>query len=403
MIKFKPDMLRVEIYDMKSCTTALGGSMRIVKDGAEDEACTRIPVPLAVARQFKVRYKTSKYIKPVLVAAVYYGESIIALERHPLGCMGERFSESLDGTMKEWSPTVSRNIDNIIIPLTTGLAARHDWYFDGRYMFTVGAKLDEAIYKSKYLTKDGLFRIVEVQAIGLHELPGEDWKLEPATRTCMAFRARNGQYAISPPIWKDVSSVGKAKIAKSGYEGDNITERQLDFDKVDAACAVNISFALKAAAELSTHFGFEAIEPLDLPSLMIRLNTVNLPRVAPEVKATFDSGIKFTHALAWLLGYAQRAEDMETYAVIRSLLKYLTTKGMFFRKSFDGANIFKKGVTIESIPLRSKDEAIEAAKSMTLEETLEMIKNRMSHAGREGNVIGGVLAVDDDDGSSTVH
>jgi len=79
MIKFKPDMLRVEIYDMKSCTTALGGSMRIVKDGAEDEACTRIPVPLAVARQFKVRYKTSKYIKPVLVAAVYYGESIIAL------------------------------------------------------------------------------------------------------------------------------------------------------------------------------------------------------------------------------------------------------------------------------------------------------------------------------------
>ena len=407
MIKFKADMVRIEIYQMKSCTTALGGSIRVVDEEAstpEKEEIRRIPVPLAVARQFKVRYNTVKYIQPVLVAAVYYGDSIISLERHPLGCMGARYSEGLDGTMKEWTPQSKIDIENNILPMLRGTNAKHDWYFDGRYMFNLGMKADEAVNRGTYLTRDGKFRIIEVQAIALHELGGDSWKLEAVDRTCLAYKAANGRHAISPPIWKDVSGVGRAKIAKNGYESEeNMTERELDFDKVDSACAVNISFALKAAADLSEHFGFDAIEPLDLPTLMLRLNTVNLPKVPKEVKATFDSGMKFTHALAWLLGYAGRADTMESYATVRALLKYLTSKGLFFRDAFSAKRIYKKGVDINDIPLRNKDEAIQAAQKLTLEDQLEILKNRSNRAGREGNVIGGVLINDEADDEVTVH
>lgn len=403
MIKFEASKVRVDIVELKSCTTALGGSVSIVDTEAstpEREVYKRIPVPLAVARQFKVRYKTSKYIQPVLTAVVYYGDSVFALERHPMGCMGTRFTESLDGTHKEWVPESKRVLDEHIFPLLRGPRAK-DWFFDGRYMFSLPYSPEESVSRGKYLTKDGKFKIIEVEAIGLHQLGGEKWELEPAPRTCLAYKAASGKFAISPPIWKDVSGVGQAKISKTGYEKeDQETTKQLDFDKVNDVCAVNLSFALKAAADLSEHFGFDAIEPLNLPELMVRLNTVNLPKVPKEVKATFDSGIAFTHALAWLLGYAGRAETMEAYATVRALLKYLTTKGLFFRSAFAASNVYKKGVNIEDIPLRNKDEAILAAQKLTLDDQLAILRNRSTRRGRtptstEGNVVGGVLLNDD--------
>lgn len=405
LIKFDIKQLRTELYWVKSLSTALGGSVRIVDEErttAEGfEFYNRISVPLAVIRQFKKQYKTTKYIRPCLMAITYYGDRAIALERHPAGCMGNRFSESRDGTMQEWRPASVYNIENIIGPLV-GLnvdtyaveksgsvtnavlvKAKRQWYFDGRYMFSFKKSIDETVAEAEKLSSDGRFRTIEVDAIGLHELQ-DVGKTQVAQRSCMVYVAQNGEYAISPPIWKHTHSVRMARVASS--EGASGSEREMNFDKVDEAVAVNLSFALKAAAELSEEFGFDAIEPLNLPQLMIKLNTINLPKIPSEVKDTFDSGIQFTHALAWLLGFARRCETLETYATIRSLLKYLTASGVYFRQSFSAEGIFQKGHNLDSVPQLSVQDALTSAKALSVAKRLDILRNANNYRARNAAI-----------------
>ncbi len=404
MIEFDINKLRVETYKVKALTTALGGSISVLDEEvstADNEVYHRVPVPMSVVRAFQVKHKTVKYLRPVLTAVAFYEDRAIALERHPAGCMGERWVSQLDveargrldGVMKQWIPEIEHNIDTVIRPLIEKSETKY--YFDGRYIFTFDDKMTtkQAIDKGCHLSKDGRFRVVDVEAIGMHKLE-EKRKLAPVGRTCLAYVAAGGQFAISPPIWKDARSVGEAKIKGVGHSGEG--EREFNFDTVDGHCSVNISFALRAAKELSKEFGFEAIEPLNLPGLMVRLNTVNLPKVPSEVKDTFDSGMKFTHALAWLLGFARRCEDLNTYASIRALLKYLTSNGLFLKSVFDPKNIFKDGHDLETIPQLSKKEALEA--EISLSDRLDMIRkaaNRRQPTG--GNVVAGVLHNDEDD------
>jgi len=411
MIKFDIDKLRVETYYVKSLTTALGGAIRVVDEEVSTEGHEvyhRIPVPLAVVRRFKTTYKTLKFLSPCLVAVTYYENRAIALERHPLGCRGERETQGLRG-MTRWVPKSEKNINDIIRPLVQPIKYKpkiYNWYFDGRYIFTFERpnkkkdeerwlSSDDAVKKATFLSADGRFRCVNVQAVGLHKIDEQD-TLEMADRTCLAYVANNGAHAISPPIWKDARQVGEAKIKGSHSERNGEgSSREMNFDKVDQFCAVNISFALKAAAKLSKEFGFEATEPLNLPQLMIRLNTVNLPRVPSEVKDTFDSGMKFTHALAWLLGFARRCETLETYATIRSLLKYLTSNGLYFKQAFSPKNIFEKGMNLDSIPVISKKEALEGANLLSLDDRLKIIRKQQEKTQR-GNVVSGTTMYNDD-------
>lgn len=406
MIEFDINKLRVETYKVKALTTALGGSISVLDEEestSDKEIYHRIKVPMSVVRAFQVRHKMMKYIRPCLIAVAFYEDRAIALERHPAGCMGERWERQIDKTTglrdkveivtSQWIPTLEYNINKVIRPL---VEANTKWFFDGRYIFSFDKGTPaEAVKKGKFLSKDGKFRCLDVNAVGLHKLE-DKVKLDIAARTCLAYVAKNGQYAVSPPIWKNASAVGRAKI-KGVQEVRSEGERDFSFDKVDGQCAVNISFALKAAKELSNEFGFEAIEPLNLPGLMVRLNTVNLPKVPSEVKDTFDSGMQFTHALAWLLGFARRCHNLDTYASIRSLLKYLTSNGLFLKSAFDPTNIFKAGHDLETIPQLSKKEAFEA--KVSLEEQLRIIADQRASrvdTTAPGNVVGGVLHNDED-------
>ena len=413
MIKFDINKVRVETYYVKSLTTALGGAIRIVDEEVstdEREVYHRLPVPMAVVRAFKKRYDTVKYLRPCLIAVTYYEDRVIALERHPAGCMGEReyihtrraAKNGVDAITEKriWTSVSERNIEKVLRPF---IEKHGDWYFDGRYMFSFGKTVhgkyftaEEAVHIGDFLTQDGRFRCVDVNAIGLHEISNsEKFRNLTHDRTCLAYVAKNGVFSISPPIWKNARQVGEAKIKGTHKEATN---REMNFDRVDQFCAVNLSFALKAAKDLSKEFGFEAIEPLNLPHLMVQLNTVNLPRVASEVKDTFDSGLKFTHALAWMLGFARRCEDLDTYARIRGLIKHLTSNGLYFRQIFDPKNIFKEGHDLDSIPLKTKEEALQGFETMSIEDRLEIIRNHRTHNDRGGNVVAGTgLFVDDDE------
>lgn len=360
MIKYDHSKLSVEIVRLKSVTTAMGGSISIIdetRSGEKKEVMTRIIVPMSVARSFiMASRKITKYLKPIYVAVIRYQNNVVALEGHPLGGFGLLESEQLDGTMKRWEPTSQYNIDHSLRDKTS--VGGYEWYFDGRYVYTFPNSQTEAeaVRNGDHLSADGKFRKVNVEAIDLQTIGNRNETVTLAPRTCLAFLTSNGAHAISPPIWKDLSDVGMTqfkKEAKASEDAPLVEDKNAmrhNFDRIDESMSVNLNFILHAGREIGTTFGYEYVEPLQLPRLMVELHTVNLPTIPHQIKSTYDSGIKFSHAVAWLLGLTRRANTLETHIMMRSLMKYLTKRGLFRNNVFNAEQVFKDAKTITDVP-----------------------------------------------------
>ena len=149
------------------------------------------------------------------------------------------------------------------------------------------------------------------------------------SRSCLCYFSQN-KYSITPPIWKTLDSIGNNTMKKA--EGE-VIKLSAQFDKVDANMAVNLQFAISCGKALTSQFGYQIIEPLQLPKLMIQLNTVNLQSIAPEIRNTYDIGLTFKHAFAWLLGINAGITTYDEMITMRSVFRYLTTSGVFNKSS----------------------------------------------------------------------
>lgn len=361
MIPFVADQLFVEHVYLKSVTTALGGSIQVVDDERstpEQDVYKKIKAPMAVVRKFvEDNKKISRYLKPVLTAVTYYGDHVVALERHPYNVDGDLI-ENLAGELVHWVSHSEHNIDKYVAKLTLN----DGWFIDGTYIYTFS---DNDMNTAESISADGKFKSVNVRAYKLASIHDSSKMSSPEDRTCLLYTAAKGQRAMSPPIWKSLSGVGGKALAMTEDEDTGMAHTDAlgvvtgnhQFDRINETLAVNLAFALTAGKKISDVFGYDSIEPLGLDELMVQLRTVNLPRVAKEVKQTFDSGMPFTHAVAWLLGLTTRAESLDGYIVLRSLLKYLTTKGIYRKNSFLPSAVYRPDQSQDNVPMMSIEEA----------------------------------------------
>jgi hypothetical protein len=348
MFAFDPAKLTFETARLKSITTALGGSARIVADStSEKETYDKIDIPMAVARIFQKEAKSSKFLNPLLVCLTKYDGEVVAVEKHENGASGEEFSEGLSGDLVRWISKSESTWKSRVLPIiqTSG----RDWMFDGVYAYTYKqTNQTEAARNGKFLTADGQFRVVDVSAIKLSDLPIRE-DIEPGDRASLSFVASTGETVITPPIWKDLAGAGSSKIDDA--------DDTFQFDEIDSQLAVNLQFILTAGSTIGDAFGFQSIECLQIPRLMINLRTVNLCKIEKSVKQTYASGMSFKHIAAWLMGMMYRATSFEQMKAVRSLLKQLTTKGVFRNDLFRQELIFKKDKTMDNVTMKTKDEA----------------------------------------------
>jgi hypothetical protein len=371
MIKFDPALLTIDVVQLKSVTTALGGSITVVdevKSTPGKEVTRRMKVPMAVTRHFlQHTHKRTKYLKPVYTALVKYGTLVVGMESHPLSSMGELISDGVFGPTR-WIPKCEANIKDVIKPLIE--QSDRDWFFDGRYAYSFdGGSTNEAVRNGEHLTQDGSFRKVIANTLDLQNLSGVK-QVKADERSCLAFVTAQGAGVISPPIWKNLSEVGATQMSKAGATPDEDGEDDDDessdvpnnikysFDKIDETLSVNLNFALKAGKEIGGTFGYDRVEALRLPQLMVELCTVNLPNIPASVKATYCIGLKFTHTICWLLGMSRSAHTLENYMVVRSLMKHLTKKGIFRKNVFSAERIFKGAQTVDNVPFLKLDELL---------------------------------------------
>lgn len=349
MFQFDRSKLSVTYNQMKSCTTALGGSMHIIDPEAPEgsETLIKVDVPFAVMRKFVHETKITKYIKPVEIAVLRYNGQVVSIERDlATGILNQGVGERWTSKMETF---VNDHLDNRLDNFT--------WYFDGRYIFNIEDDVLNQLRSDDWehcISDDRTFRTMQVNCIDMYECN------KPVFKTGIVLEERgviayvNGDaFCVTPPIWKNVDAIGSS----GAMEVDPASEREdyLDMtrgvstsqerfavliDLLDKNFNLNLNFTLNSAKAISNIFGFDAVEPLQLPEIMLELSTVNIPALPKSIKSTFCIGLKPSHALTWLMGLLNQTETLEDYIAIRAVIKYLTTKGMFHSKSTQKTNVF---------------------------------------------------------------
>lgn len=389
MIPFKIEKLKIEHMYIKQVSSALGGMITVLDDKkskkAGREMFSKIKIPHQLARHFKKQYTVSKYLKPVLSAVTFYRDHVVAIERHPLGNLGKKTTTGLFGEV-EWISDSEHNLDTIILPLHL----RNEFFIDGTFLYTIN---QADVKAAESLSKDGRFKAVKVKSWKLMQLPHKE-NLREEERTSLAFTPKGGKTFMTPPIWKTLSNVGTSQLSKRLADDleemddavDIGTDPTFKFDEIDQHLSVNLGFALKAGRELSEVFGYDMIEPLGLDDLMLQMRSVNLPNIANEVKQTYDTGFPFTHAVAWLIGLVNRTKSLDSFITLRTLLKHLTTKGVYRKGAFDSDSIFKDP-NVTDVPVMTMEEA-GALEKIDMDTALQMGRIARKNAA-EGNDLTG--------------
>lgn len=370
MIPFDTSLLTIQIVNLKQVTAGMTSGITFVdetKAETNPNATRRLAVPFSVARDFSVRYhKVTRYLNPVKTAVVMYGDMVIALERDPLGTLGEH-RESFDGTPIAWTPNTLKNVAQITDEACPG----RNTYFDGRYVYWFASPdFHTDLFAATHMTVDGKFRSLVVTAFDMQRMHAKD-RLVEEQRSCVAYVAANGEFSISPPIWKDVQRIGGVGTEKDDEDESDDTpkslyqddDEELDrsrdegetynvlsrFDDAESNMAVNLNFALKAGAIIGRVFGYQAVEPLELPQLMVQLRTVNLPSLPKHVKQTCGIPMTMLTAFAWLLGLLRQTRTLEELVQMRQLITYLTRKGIFRHATYSNESVFWLNKTSQDV------------------------------------------------------
>lgn len=353
LLPFEPSKIRFQNVKIKRVTTALGGSVSVLDEDHFEktgkEKFHKIEIPMSLARMFKVKYKVTQFIVPHEGLIMWYGDKVITIEK---ATTNERFSESFDGVVRKWNSNTEIHYNALFnSDFKDGLI---DWFFDGLYVYNFhGEDLKGLVKRSKHLDEKGTFRAIPCEAIHFTYL-----NFKPATkesRNCVAVVIDDNTFSVSAPIWKILGNEKAIKTNDVDDEDGGKNSLISSFKGIDSQVAINLNFALRAAKELADQFGYESIQPLQLPKMMIQLKTVNVPRLPKEVKSTTDVGLKFTHGLSWLLGLQYQATTPQQVFTIRQMIKYLMTKGYFWKEKTKKNRILVDSKDV-SVPLYSVEQ-----------------------------------------------
>lgn len=329
MITFEPSKIKIKRIKVKSLNS-MSGALQIIDETVTDREKTyKMDCPKAITGFYKKVHGVTNYTIPQECAIMLYDGNIIALERAPVN---SRFTIGLFDESIEWIPQMQSVFDKIL----SMLKPEYRWFFDGSYIYSFYDGIDLAVAGGKHLSENGNFRAVIAHSIFVNYIGfADDVYIED--RNCLAYIANNGAYSVSTPVWKTLDGIGNNKLKAA--DSQEYIGLSTQFDKVDNNLMVNLQFAIYAGTILTRQFGYQSIEPLQLPKLMVQLRTVNLPQIPTEVKQTFDIGLTFTQAMAWLLGLNKKVATYDEMMTMKKLFRYLSTNGIFGKK--DIHNIVK--------------------------------------------------------------
>ena len=315
MIKFNADNLTIDTLHV---VRVVGGQHASIHHMDDTGTIIKTKIPFGVASSFQKEMKTSTFLNPVACSYVNYdGQGLALINQTPL-------------TQVETS--VNKFVENIkAIPNV-------EIFFDGNSAYCVPKSLVDNPHTHNaveaYASIQCDFSNVEVQSFNLRGFNKGD--ITVAQSNCLLYRhAESGAVVIMPPVIK----------------------HNLDMDHLDNNKFVTLAFMLGCLNKLSQVWGDGVVEFVNLPALMVQLNTVNLPNLPRALKSTTSCGMSMREATIWLAGFCHRAENLEELVVVRKQLRLLLSgKGLVDKQVFAHDTIYVDGCDANSLQLADLSE-----------------------------------------------
>jgi hypothetical protein len=324
LIKFERSKIEFRKVKIKSINASNG--YVVLEDGKRLECTSSL-----VSTIYKNIYGMTSFTIPAEFCLMMYEGLVVSLEK---AAFNDRYVITSNGEMVEWQPLMISKLEKIMMKIHPD----YDYYFDGSYVYTFAYY--DILSKLRYgrkMTNDGKFVSIDVSAVNISNIMSDG--VHFSRRNCLGYIASNGSYAVTSPLWATLVNIGESNMKKATME---IKGGMTQFDKVDRNMIVSLQFAIYSGKIISKTFGYQSLDFLQLPKLMIQLNTVNLPNVPMDIRNTFDIGIPFTQCMAHLLGLLRKCETLEDVCMMNKVIKYLSTKGIYSRKAISATHNIKE-------------------------------------------------------------
>lgn len=195
-----------------------------------------------------------------------------------------------------------------------------DMLWDGQYVYSEVGEVAQ--------TGDTNFGTQELRAFNMYKLGEPD---------CPTFRQLAALCFMNPLTkkWVKTGPVTRHSSNMLQITGDVDTIDRHDtfmdadcpIEEMDRKVFVNMRFVNYSARVLARQFGYDTIEPLGLPLLMIEHRTFNLGSLEIPVQVTSPAPMSFSNALAWVVGLIMRVNTIDDLITVKQTMKMLLTKG----------------------------------------------------------------------------
>jgi hypothetical protein len=292
-------------------------------------------LPSAVGRTLYMNAnKISNFVVGYPTDLLWLGENVVCA----IGPNKQEVTHATSDPSYTWKSQIALNLARMQDKMRTWSSDR---YFDGQYVYQFTGDPQSVSGNFGYRTADtfNLYHAFKTN-------------FEPKIRAGFAYKS-GGQWTVTPPA---TAVSGDGRIQLLGDVEDLTTQNAAvynTFDGIDAARFINLCFINFAARKLTNQFEYTAIEPLGIPLLMIEHKTFNLGGITRAVQQVTPAPLKYTHALAWLIGLHAESDTLAKVEVLKQCIKMLLTKGCtrtVVEKNDDGTvNTVSKGDLVRSL------------------------------------------------------
>lgn len=270
----------------------------------------RVVIPTSIARLIRSRlHDVTRFAVAYPACIAFVGDRVVAVD------VATKKDLQMYEETGEWISCIEKQeglIDQI----------HDDWSWDGQYAYTYDGEVNqigESNYGYQKCKTWNLYRLGEDKADPSEQMAALCYR-HPETQEWVKTGPLTRQLGGKIQLTGDQTTFGKSEFVDVDSSVDEVA--RLDFFKF-----VNIRFVNYAARVLANRFGYEAIEPLGLPLLMIEHRTFNIGGLTMPVQISSSAPLKFSQALAWLIGFHMKVDSLEDVIAIKQTFKMLLTKG----------------------------------------------------------------------------
>lgn len=315
MFKFNRDGLTVRYCGIRSISkSTIDPRITLVNDDGTE---TKHPIPASVARIVSNRlHGVARFVEPYPACVAYVDGKIVSVDV-ALGADYKMFK-----SIGEWISPIESRISVL------DAAGEVDWQFDGQYAYVKVGEVDRI--------GDSNFGSVQYRAVNLFKLNDPQADLIEKLAGMCYFNVKNEEWTCTSPVTRSSGKFLQLTGDTDEFDKtDAFIEDEKGLSRLNVLMFPNLRFVNYTSQVLSKRFGYEILEPLGLPLLMIEHRTFNLGGLSLAVQISSSAPFRFLEALAWMVGLINRVRDLEDLIAIKSCIKMLITKGSTLSRGVD--------------------------------------------------------------------